>query len=267
MIGPLSLSAPSYGLLARRFDGANVHAVHLLAGNVKGAPPLREVGGCGGALDRRAHPVLVVFDDVDHRQLPQLRHVEAFVDLPLVGRAVAEIGQRDIVVPAILVGEGESGAERHLCADDAMPAEEALLDGEHVHRAALALGVAVVASRQLGHDALGIHPAGQHVAVIAIAGDHLVARLECHLHADDNRFLPDVEVTEAADQSHAVELTRLFLEPPDQEHVTEGLQLPLLAEIGCGRCFGRGTLRWCAAPDGGLCSIFVAGDGHAAPRK
>ncbi len=45
-----------------------------------------------GALDRGAHGVLVVLDDVDHRQLPQRGHVEAFIDLALVGRPVAEIG-------------------------------------------------------------------------------------------------------------------------------------------------------------------------------
>ena len=100
---------------------------------------LRQVGRRRRARDRRSHRVAIVLDNVDHRQLPQLRHVEAFVDLPLVGGAVAEIGQRHVVVAAVAVGEGEAGAERHLGADDAVTAEEALLDREHVHRAALAL--------------------------------------------------------------------------------------------------------------------------------
>jgi hypothetical protein len=38
------------------------------------------------------------------------------------------------------------------------------------------------------------------VAVVAIAGDDLVALLDRHLHADDDRLLADVEVAEAADQ-------------------------------------------------------------------
>ena len=92
--------------------------------------PRLERSVCAEArVDRGAHGVAVVLDDVDDRQLPQLRHVEALVDLALVGGAVAEIGQADIVVLAVAVGEGEAGAERHLRADDAVAAEEVLLDG------------------------------------------------------------------------------------------------------------------------------------------
>ena len=43
-------------------------------------------------------------------------------------------------------------------------------------------------------------PAGQHMAVIAIGGDDLVAVGDRHLHADDHRFLADIEMAEAADQ-------------------------------------------------------------------
>ena len=106
------------------------------------------------------------------------------------------------------MGEGEAGAERHLGADDAVPAVEALLAGEHVHRAALALGVAAAAPGQLGHDAARVHVAGQHVAVVAVAGDDAVARAQRMLDADGDRLLADIEVAEAADQAHAVELAR-----------------------------------------------------------
>jgi hypothetical protein len=46
------------------------------------------------------------------------------------------------------------------------------------------------ASGQFGHHALGVHAAGQHVAVVAIAGDDLVALLERHLHADTTASWP-----------------------------------------------------------------------------
>ncbi len=211
---------------------------------------LRQPGGGRRAGDRGAHGVLVVLDDVDHRQLPELRHVEALVDLALVGRAVAEIGQRDVVVAAVLVGEGQAGAERDLRADDAVAAEEALLGGEHVHRAALALGIAVGPAGQLRHHALGVHAAGQHVAVVAVAGDDLVARLERHLHADHHGLLADVEVAEAADQAHAVHLAGLLLEAADQQHVLVGGDLLVLGELCCSGCAlrrvgGRATLLPC----------------------
>ena len=198
----------------------------------KDSAALAEIGRGRGALDARAHRVLVVLDDVDDRQLPELRHVEALVDLALVGRAVAEIGERDVAVLAILVGEGEPGAERHLRADDAVAAVELLLLGEHVHGAALAARIAAAAAGQLRHDALRVHAGRQHVAVVAIAGDDLVAVLHRHLQADDDRFLADIEMAEAADQAHAVELPGLLLEAADQQHLAIGAELLLLGERG-----------------------------------
>ena len=71
--------------------GTDVHAVDLLARNVEREASLGEVGGRRRSLDGRPHRVLVVLDDEDDRQLPQLGHVEGLVDLSLVGGAVAEI--------------------------------------------------------------------------------------------------------------------------------------------------------------------------------
>ena len=69
------------------------------------------------------------------------------------------------------------------------------------------------------------------MAMVAVAGDDLVAGLDRHLHADDDRLLADIEVAEAADQPHAVELAGLLLEPADEQHVAIGAKLLLLAEI------------------------------------
>src|SRR6201999_1019651 len=138
----VALAAPGDRLVGGGLDRAHVHAVDALARNAVGGPALRQVGGGGGARQRRAHGVLVVLDDVDHGQAPELRHVEALVDLALVGGAVTEIGQRYVVVAAILVSEGESGADRHHGADNPGPAVELLLLGEHVHGAAFAVRIA-----------------------------------------------------------------------------------------------------------------------------
>jgi hypothetical protein len=69
-----------------------------------------------------------------------------------------------------------------------------------MHRTALAAGVAPLAAGQFGHHAACFHPGGEHVAVVTITGDDLVAVLHRHLHADNDRFLADVEVAEAADK-------------------------------------------------------------------
>ncbi len=69
------------------------------------------------------------------------------------------------------------------------------------------------------------------MAVVAIGGDNLVTLLLRHLHADDDSFLADIEVTEPTDKAHAIELAGLFLETADQQHFTIGVKILVLAEV------------------------------------
>ena len=194
------------------------------------APVEQRLGG--RALDARAHRIFVVLDRVDHRQVPQLGHVEGLVDLALVDRAVAEIGQAHPAVLGIFMLEREAGAERHLRADDAVPAVKAVVDAEHVHRPALAVGDARLAPRQLGHDHLGVDAVGEHVAMVAIAGDDAVlADRHRALEPDRDRFLADVEVAEAADQPEPVELPRPLLEAADEQHLAIELHHLVLGRL------------------------------------
>ncbi len=154
----------------------------------------------------------------------------------MVRRAVAEIGQTYVAVLPVAIGKGDAGAERDLGRHNAMAAVEIFLDAEHVHRAAFPLGVAAASASQFGHDALGVHAAGQHMPVIAVSGDDLIAGFEGELHAHHHGFLPDIEVAEAADQSHAVHLARPLLEAADRQHVAINAKLHFLAKIW--RCVG-----------------------------
>src|SRR6185436_56355 len=201
----LAGAAPGDRLVARSLHGSDIHAVDLLARNVEGGAALGKIGQGRGARHRRAHGVTVVLDHVDHGELPQLRHVEALVDLALVGSAVAEIGDADEIIAAIAVGEGQTRSERDLGTDDAVTTIEILFHAEHVHGAALALGIAAPASGELGHHAVGFHATCQHVAVVTVSGYDLIALLQGHLHADHDGFLADVEMAETADRTHAVE--------------------------------------------------------------
>jgi len=97
----------------------NVHAVHLDAFDAETLAAAVKLVFRARAIDARAHGILVVFDHVDDGELPQLRHVEAFVHLPLVRRAVTEIGEADIAVALVFVCESKPGTKRHLCGDDA----------------------------------------------------------------------------------------------------------------------------------------------------
>ena len=147
-------------------------------------------------------------------------------------------------VLAVAMGKAEAGAERHRGADNAVSAEKMLFRAEHVHRAALAMRIAAAPTGQLRHDPLGIHAAGQHMAMVAIGGDDRVAVLEGGLDADNHRLLPDIEVAVAADQPHAVHLPGALLKAADQQHV------PVIVQERFGRDvrLGRDHLRWHDVP-------------------
>src|SRR5205085_9599835 len=110
------------------------HRLDVVSGAAAG-----EIGGGRRTFHRGAHAVLVVLDDVEHRQIPQRRHVEGLIDLALVERAVAHVGHRKTAIAFVLVGKPEAGADGYLGADYAVAAVKALLAAEHVHGAALAL--------------------------------------------------------------------------------------------------------------------------------
>ncbi len=94
--------------------------------------------------------------------------------------------------------------------------------------AALAVRVPAGAPRQFRHDAARLHAGRQHVAMVAVGGDDLVAVLQRRLHADDDGFLADIKVAEPTNQAHAVQLTRLLLKPADEQHVAIGAEQLLL---------------------------------------
>ncbi len=74
------------------------------------------------------------------------------------------------------------------------------------------------------------------MTVIAVSGYDLVALLERHLHTDDDGFLADIEMAEAADRAHAIELAGLLLEAPDQQHVAQCLEFLFPGEFRRGAC-------------------------------
>ena len=103
---------------------------------------------------------------------------------------------------------------------------------------------------EFGHHAARFHAARQHMAVVAVRGDHLIAWLQGKLHADHHRLLADIQMAEPADQAHAVELAGLLLEAADLQHIVIGFQQQVLvggrvtrlAPLGGRLC--HGDLPW-----------------------
>src|ERR1041384_1790750 len=76
--------------------------------------------------------------------------------------------QGALAQPLVVGGERHPGGQRQVAADDPVAAHEAVLEVEHVHRAAAAVRDAVLAPEQLGDHAVGVRPAGQRVPVRAV---------------------------------------------------------------------------------------------------
>ncbi len=76
------------------------------------------------------------------------------------------------------MGECDPGSQRKIGTDNAVATIEILLFREHVHRTALASGVSALATGQFGHHAIGVHPTGQHVAMVAVGGDDGILLVE-----------------------------------------------------------------------------------------
>ena len=103
------------------------------------------------------------------------------------------------------------------------------------------------------------------MAVVAIAGDDLVALFERHLHADDDGFLADIEVAETADEAHAVELAGLFLEAADEQHLAIGGELLLLGEFE--RRLGRARFVLAGVTFQGVASVLFGFCGRHEPLR
>jgi hypothetical protein len=141
-----------------------------------------------------------------------------------VHHRLAHEADDDLVAAAVLDGEADAGGDRHVPADDAVSAEEVRVAVEEVHRAALAARAAVDAPEELGHDRARRHAARERLPVVAIRGDDVVVVAQHGERAGGDRFLPDVQVAEAADLAERVRLAVLLLEAALQEHRVEQLR-------------------------------------------
>ena len=215
----LAVLARAPDRFAHRLVGLDhVHAVAAQAGHAEALAAAMQVGHGRVALDRGAHAELVVGDHEHDRQLPQGGEVERLAERPLVRRAVTEDADRDLVEPLVVGRERHPGGQRQVAADDPVAAHEAVLEVEHVHRPAAPLRDALLAPEQLGHDAIGVRPAGQRVPVRAVGRDQVVVVAHRPAGADDRRLLADRQVQEAADLGLRIHLPGALLEAPDEHH-------------------------------------------------
>ena len=148
-----------FGFLVRALDRLGRFFAHLVEDVAVAQFPRHVValGALGQRLARartllaRAHRVFVVLDDEHHRQIPQRRQIIRLVHRPLVHRAVAHERQATALDPLVFQRIGQPRPQRHLPADNPVPAPVFFVRREKVHRAALALRTTRDLPRQLRH--------------------------------------------------------------------------------------------------------------------
>ena len=203
--------------------GAVVVSIDALAVHAKRAGALVELGLGRGALDARAHAVLVVDNQEHDRQRPQRGEVERLVPGAHVHRAVAELAQHGLWLALTYQRKGEADGDGKLAGDDPPSTEEAAFDVEEVHRAAPAVSAAVTTAEELGHDRLGADATRERETVAAIAGDEEVVVLQRVHRADDHGLLTGRHMAIAADVIRLVLALGLGLERANEHHLLIGV--------------------------------------------
>src|SRR5919106_39389 len=225
-----------------RSVGRGAHLDHVLpvqglSGDPEGSRSRRDLAGRRLPVMR----VLVVEDvlaHVDHRELPQRRHVHDLVEHALTERSLAEEARGDTVGALQLGGHRGAGRDAGAAGDDGVGAEVAGLGIGDVHRAAFAVAVARLLAEELGEHPIDGGALRETVTVTAVgAGDDVLATKGA-TDADGHGLLPRVQVSEAGHLGRQVELVHSQLEVADARHALEEFHRLLRREL-VGRNVGR----------------------------
>ena len=175
---------------------------------------------------------LVVFNDENDRQLPELRHVHAFEKLTVVAGSIAEErGSHGIArgitqgIALVAAGEGRSQGHGDAFGNEGEATKEVVLFGEEVHRATASLAAAGGFSEQLTHDFAGGNAGAQCMDMVSVGtAEPVVLTLHRADHAGTDGFLTVVEVDKAKHLAAVVHLRALVLKATTEGHVAVQLE-------------------------------------------
>src|SRR6266568_5038984 len=114
-------------------DFAKVHPVHDFTRNVVALRAIDDLLERSRAFHRSTHGEEIVLANKNDRQSKEGGEIERFVKGALIDRAVAEKTKRDAIFLAVLGREGDSCRERHVRANDGMPAIHVIFAIEKMH--------------------------------------------------------------------------------------------------------------------------------------
>ena len=178
-------------------------------------------------LQRRGRRVEVVLADEDRRRTLHGGEVQRLVKAAMIGGAVAEEGDADVVAPLLAGAHADADGMADAGGDDAVGAEQADRAVVEMHRAAAAAADAVGLAEQLGHHTSGIGALGQRVAVTAMRGGHPVGRPQMRADADAGRLLADIEMQKAGRLALAAGDLGDAFEAAQQHHPLEQIEQDL----------------------------------------
>ena len=239
--------------LQERRPGARARVLHRALRRLAHRPHVHAVDGLrpqpqrlgagpdlpgGHVLDRRELHVAVVLAHEHGRELEHAREVQALGEVGLIGRALAEEGDRDVAGAPPLEGEGRAGGGGDRSADDAEAPDQPMREVDHVHGARAARAHARLAAEQLGHQRLGVDPEGQRVPVPAVRPGHAIGVRQNAAHADRPRLLAGVQVRRAVHFALLKQGLDRVLEAADERHALIQLQPQVdidgVIALGCG---------------------------------
>ena len=191
----LALQRVATALAGRLVDGEHIVAVQVNSGHSVACASARHAGVGRRVCKWHFGRVLVVFADEKHRQLPDCRHVQPFVERAVIHGSVTE--ERDGHTFALQQHEAISGAGRlkDAWANDAAGAHHADVGGEEMHAAAAPLRAAGGAAEQLREQPPGCEPLRKSVTVTTVRTEDDVFLLEICTNTGCYGFLSDVSVT------------------------------------------------------------------------
>jgi hypothetical protein len=140
------------------------------------------------------------------------------VDHALVGPAVAEEGDHDLVGLSQAGGQGGPRADGQAGRHDAVAAQDVEVQCRDVHGAAQPPAVAGGPPHELGHHAVHPGPLGQAVTVPAVVAHDVVVGPQAGADAGRHRLLTDVRVGGALHEPGVEQLGRLLVEAADADH-------------------------------------------------
>ena len=203
------------GGLTYRFD---VVAIDFHSRHVVGSAAAGYVRICRCVGERHFSRELVVLAHEEHRELPDTREIQSFMEGSVVHRAIAEEGDRNTIGPQQFETVACSGCLEDTWTNDATGTHQPDFRSKQVHGSAAAAGASGLTAEQFGDEFADGQSFRERVAVAPVRAEDGIIVTKVRTHAGGDCFLADVGVARTMNQPARVASRELLLRRADQLH-------------------------------------------------